>query len=169
MPYYTGNLPGESYRTGSLRTYPVMLTALGDAITDFDVKLVGTPKYRGEQKAAKQNMDIYFAQAADIVKNKLDVLAEIIKDTNPETYVEYKNTRKNENKTYPTSFDLWNEFRLGYVFDFKIKNLSLFLNLQIPLGFALYSDPKGKSEAFKQNAKENPLFYIPLFFIGIRF
>ena len=75
----------------------------------------------------------------------------------------------NENKTYPTSFDLWNEFRLGYVFDFKIKNIPLFLNLQIPLGFALYSDPKGKSEAFKQNAKENPLFYIPLFFLGTRF
>ena len=76
---------------------------------------------------------------------------------------------KNENKTYPTSFDLWNEFRLGYAFDFKIKNIPLFLNLQIPLGFALYSDPKGKSEAFKQNAKENPIFYIPLFFVGTRF
>jgi hypothetical protein len=76
---------------------------------------------------------------------------------------------KNENKTYPTSFDLWNEFRIGYVFDFKIRNIPLFLNLQLPLGFALYSDPKGKSEAFKQNAKENPLFYIPLFFTGIRF
>jgi hypothetical protein len=76
---------------------------------------------------------------------------------------------KNENKTYPTSFDLWNEFRIGYVFDFKIRNIPLFLNLQLPLGFALYSDPNGKSEAFKQNAKENPLFYIPLFFTGIRF
>ncbi len=76
---------------------------------------------------------------------------------------------KNEDKTYPTSFDLWNEFRLGYAFDFKIKNITLFLNLQIPLGFILYSDPKGKSEAFKQHAKENPLFYIPLFFVGTRF
>lgn len=75
----------------------------------------------------------------------------------------------NEDKTYPTSFDLWNEFRLGYVFDFKIKNIPLFLNLQIPLGFALYSDPQGKSDAFKKHAQENPLFYIPLFFIGTRF
>jgi hypothetical protein len=73
---------------------PEMLAALGDAITDFDAKMIGTPKYRGEQKAAKQNMDTYFAQAADIVKSKLDVLAEIIKDTNPQTYIEYRNTRK---------------------------------------------------------------------------
>lgn len=76
---------------------------------------------------------------------------------------------KNENKTYPLSFDLWNEFRLGYAFDFKIRKTTLFLNLQIPLGFALYSDPKGKSDAFKEHAKKHPLFYIPLFFIGTRF
>lgn len=75
---------------------------------------------------------------------------------------------KNEDKTYPISFDLWNEFRLGYAFDFSISNIPLFINVQVPLGFALYSNPKGKSEAFKKHVKENPLFYIPLFFIGTR-
>ena len=75
-----------------------------------------------------------------------------------------------ENVIYPVGFDLWNEFRLGYAFDFKIRTQTLFLNVQWPLGFALYSDPKGKPEAFKQKAKKDPLFYFPpLFFVGIRF
>jgi len=75
---------------------PEMLVTLGNAITDFDTKMVGTPQYRGEQKAAKLKIDACFAEAADITKNKLDLLAEIIKDTNPGTYVEYKNSRKLE-------------------------------------------------------------------------
>jgi len=75
-----------------------------------------------------------------------------------------------EDKTYPLGFDLWNEFRLGYSFDFKIKNVPLFLNVQWPFGFALYSDPAGKPESFKDRAAENPFFYFPpLFFVGIRF
>ncbi|RKY51085.1 MAG: hypothetical protein DRP86_02460 [Candidatus Neomarinimicrobiota bacterium] len=75
-----------------------------------------------------------------------------------------------ESKTYPVGFDLWNEFRLGYSFDFKVKKISLFLNVQWPFGFALYSDPDGKPESFKERAEENPFFYFPpLFFIGFRF
>jgi hypothetical protein len=77
---------------------------------------------------------------------------------------------QNEDKTYPVGFDLWNEFRLGYAFDFKINKVPLFLNIQWPFGFALYSDPDGKPESFKQHAEENPFFYFPpLFFLGIRF
>ncbi len=72
-------------------------------------------------------------------------------------------------KTYPVSFDLWNEFRLGYAFDFNIIDMPFFINVQVPLGFALYSAPNGKPEAFKKHVNENPLFYIPLFFIGTRF
>jgi len=73
---------------------PAMLTLLGAAITDFDAKLVGTPQYLGEQKAAKKNIATSFAEADDIVNTKLDVLAEIITDTNPQTYIEYRNSRK---------------------------------------------------------------------------
>lgn len=36
----------------------------------------------------------------------------------------------NEDKTYPWGFDLWNEFRLGYEFDFNIKKTPFFINLQ---------------------------------------
>jgi hypothetical protein len=76
----------------------------------------------------------------------------------------------NEDKTYPVGFDLWNEFRLGYVFDFKIKELPVFLNVQWPLGFIIYSDGSAKPESFKSHAKENPLFYFPpFFFLGVRF
>lgn len=77
---------------------------------------------------------------------------------------------EDEQKTYPWSFDLWNEFRLGYEFDFNIKETTFFINLQWPLGFALYSDPKGKPDSFKEKARKSPLFYFPpLFFLGIRF
>ena len=76
---------------------------------------------------------------------------------------------ENENKTY-YGFDLWNEFRLGYIFDFHIGKAPLFINVQWPFGFILYSDPDGKPESFKKMAEENPYFYFPpMFFIGIRF
>ena len=73
-----------------------MLRSLDDAITAFEAKLAGSPQYRGEQKAAKLTIEMYFGQGDDIIKNKLDMLAEIIKDTNPETYTEYRNARKLE-------------------------------------------------------------------------
>lgn len=76
----------------------------------------------------------------------------------------------NEDKVYPTGFDLWNEFRLGYAFNFQIKKFPMYINVQWPLGFILYSDPKGKSEAFKVHAQKQPYFYFPpLFFVGFRF
>lgn len=86
-------------RAGALITYgltPEMLAALEAAIAGFELKFVGTPQYRGEQKAARQNFDNDFAAANDLVKNKMDALVEIIKDTNPSTYIEYWNSRKLE-------------------------------------------------------------------------
>ena len=77
---------------------------------------------------------------------------------------------KNENKQYPLGFDLWNEFRLGYMFDFKAWDIPAYINVQWPFGFALYSDDSAKPESFKKHVKENPFFYFPpMFFIGIRF
>jgi hypothetical protein len=76
---------------------------------------------------------------------------------------------ENERKTY-RGFDLWNEFRLGYSWDFTVGSLPLFVNVQWPFGFALYSDPDGKPESFKKHAKEEPFFYYPaMVFVGIRF
>jgi len=77
---------------------------------------------------------------------------------------------KNEKKTYPLGFDLWNEFRLGYTWDFKVAWLPLFINVQWPFGFALYSDDSAKPESFKDWAKHHPFFYFPpMFFVGMRF
>lgn len=49
--------------------------------------------------------------------------------------------KKNEGKTYE-SFDVWNEFRFGYRFDFEIGSAPLSLNLQWPFGFGLYASNK---------------------------
>jgi hypothetical protein len=77
---------------------------------------------------------------------------------------------KNENKTYPLGFDLWNEFRLGYIWDFRIGGVPAYLNVQWPFGFALYSDGSAKPESFKQHVKHNRFFFFPpMFFLGVRF
>ncbi len=74
---------------------------------------------------------------------------------------------KNEDRRY-RGFDLWNEFRLGYVWDFSINDIPLFVNVQWPFGFGLYA--QNKPESFKEHEKENRFFYFPpMFFIGVRF
>lgn len=77
---------------------------------------------------------------------------------------------QNENKKYPVGLDLWNEFRLGYTWDFNVASVPAFVNVQWPFGFALYSDDSAKPESFKKRARENPYFYFPpMFFVGVRF
>lgn len=74
-----------------------------------------------------------------------------------------------EDKRYK-SFDIWNEFRIGYLFDFKVLNKDLYVNVQWPFGFGLYAS--NKPESFKKMEKEgdNRFFYFPpLIFTGIRF
>lgn len=71
-----------------------MLTELGIALADFNEKLEGTPKYQGVQKATRELMEASFVRVAEIFRDSLDVLAELICDTNKQTYLEYKNTRK---------------------------------------------------------------------------
>ncbi len=77
---------------------------------------------------------------------------------------------ENEKKTYPLGFDLWNEFRLGYTWNFELWSQPAFINFQWPFGFALYSDRSAKPESFKKHADKEPYFYFPpMFFLGIRF
>lgn len=77
---------------------------------------------------------------------------------------------ENEDKRYPLGFDLWNEFRLGYTWDFEVASAPVFINAQWPFGFALYSDDSAKPESFKKKAREDPFFYFPpMFFLGVRF
>ena len=74
---------------------------------------------------------------------------------------------KNEDKYYK-SFDVWNEFRFGYQFNFKIMGNPFYTSIQWPFGFGLYAS--NKPQSFKDLEKENPFFYhFPLLFVGYKF
>jgi hypothetical protein len=74
---------------------------------------------------------------------------------------------KNEGGYYD-SFDIWNEFRLGYRFDFTISGLPFYVNIQWPFGFGLYAS--NKPESFKEHERENRFFYFPpIVYLGMRF
>lgn len=74
---------------------------------------------------------------------------------------------KIENRYYE-SFDVWNEFRFGYQFNFKIKSLPVYTSLQWPFGFGLYASNKPKS--FTDFEKDHRFFYqFPLWFVGVKF
>ena len=81
----------------------------------------------------------------------------------------YDNFYEKKEKAYYKSFDLWNEFRIGYRFDFTIAKCPLYINLQQPFGFGLYGS--NKPESFKQENKGSKRFFYfpPLALIGIRF
>jgi hypothetical protein len=77
---------------------------------------------------------------------------------------------KNEAKTYPRGFDLWNEVRVGYTWSFRLGRVPAYLNFQWPFGFALYSDDSAKPESFRRHADDHPFFYFPpMLFFGVRF
>lgn len=71
-----------------------MINALEAAIADFEAKLLGTPQYLGEQKAAKQRIAKDIADGEILLKNDIDPITEIIRDDKPATYAEYQNARK---------------------------------------------------------------------------
>lgn len=74
---------------------------------------------------------------------------------------------QNENKHY-NGFQLWNEFRIGYQFNFKIKSQESYVSIQWPLGFYLIKG--NKPQSFVDYEKENRFFYnVPLIYVGLRF
>lgn len=77
---------------------------------------------------------------------------------------------KNEKKYY-SGFDLWNEFRLGYQFNFKVKELPMFVNVAWPFGFGLYSTNKPDSfyERMEGGFSDKYFFQLPLVFVGVKF
>jgi hypothetical protein len=70
-------------------------------------------------------------------------------------------------KRYYKGFDMWNEFRIGYTLDFKIAHKPCYINLQGLMGFGLVGG--FKPQDFKDEVKEDPVFFSPIFFIGMRF
>ncbi|HPG41511.1 MAG TPA: hypothetical protein PLP19_10340 [bacterium] len=75
---------------------------------------------------------------------------------------------KNENKHYK-SFDVWNEFRAGYGFDFTLGKCPLYINAQWPFGFGLYGSNKPQSFKDENSGKKKLFYFPPLVFIGVRF
>jgi hypothetical protein len=73
---------------------------------------------------------------------------------------------RNERKFYK-SFNLFNELRIGYKFNFQISKTPLFLNFQFPVGFVIFDT--NEPETFSEVRKQDPIFYIfiPNIYFGI--
>jgi hypothetical protein len=70
-------------------------------------------------------------------------------------------------KRYYRGFELWNEFRIGYTINFKMLSKPWYVNLQVLAGFGLL--PGNKPQSLLNQAKQEPLFVAPIFFVGRRF
>lgn len=68
---------------------------------------------------------------------------------------------------YYSGFELWNEFRMGYQFDFKLGKIPLAINPQLLCGFGLL--PGNKPESFYEIMEKEPVFIYPNVFIGVKF
>lgn len=75
---------------------------------------------------------------------------------------------KTENKHYK-NFDMWNEFRVGYGFDFIFLKCPCYINVQWPFGFGLYGSNKPDSFKDENSGNKKYFYFPPLVFIGIRF
>jgi hypothetical protein len=75
---------------------------------------------------------------------------------------------ENEDKFYK-SFNLFNEFRFGYKFNFQIFKIPLLVNLQFPVGFTIFDT--NEPDTFKEIRKQDPIFFIfyPNIYLGIKF
>lgn len=74
---------------------------------------------------------------------------------------------ENNEVAYYKGFELWNEFRTGYLIDFMIGDTPVFINPQLLFGFGLYAG--NKPESFKKQVENEFLFVYPNVFVGIRF
>jgi hypothetical protein len=75
---------------------------------------------------------------------------------------------QNEEKYYEGA-ELWNEFRFGYTFDFKIGRAPWFVNAQYLVGWGLYGDDSKPQSWKDQVAREGEVFAAPMIFMGWRF
>jgi hypothetical protein len=73
-----------------------------------------------------------------------------------------------ENKYY-NGAELWNEFRPGYTFDFRVGQTPVFLNVQYLIGFGLYGDDSKPPSWNAQRDEDGELFMMPVVFLGWRF
>lgn len=81
----------------------------------------------------------------------------------------YKSYNDTNTMTTTPSFGIYDEIRLGYLFEFQLWGQDCFLNLQWPVGFSLYDSQV--PESFATLSAQDPIFYIffPNTFFGMRF
>ncbi len=72
-----------------------------------------------------------------------------------------------EEGRYYRGFELWNELRAGYRFDFVAAGVPAYVNVQWLLGFGLYGGSKPAS--FEALVRREPIFTAPMLFTGVRF
>ncbi len=68
----------------------------------------------------------------------------------------------NEQKNY-VSFEIWNEFHLGYQFDFSIMETPFYITPQFLVGFCL--NKSNEPQSFKILDKKNPPYHYPDLYI----
>jgi hypothetical protein len=81
----------------------------------------------------------------------------------------YNRFYEEDEHKYYHSFGIYNEFRFGYRFDFKVYDIPFFVNIQWPIGFSLYESNEPAS--FAEVNRQDPIFYIffPNIYLGFRF
>jgi len=70
-------------------------------------------------------------------------------------------------KKYYSGFELWNEFRTGYQFNFRLGNIPFTATPQLLCGFGLW--PGNKPDSFIEIMEKEPVFVYPNLFVGIKF
>ena len=80
--------------TGSEKITQVMIDDLNAGIADYRAKLIGTPQYHGELKAANKQIDNNMAGIKNLLEKNLDLTVEITKEDYPSSYVEYQSARR---------------------------------------------------------------------------
>jgi hypothetical protein len=169
----TTTKPEKKYRH-SIETSPMspLLQAADKGIWGLKYEYAFTSK--DEVKSGITYMNIYFEEGNT---NSAGILIGYRRFLWKRLYAEYELWpgydefyEKNENKCYK-GIDLWNEFRVGYQFNFEINHFPLFVNVAWPFGFGLYSTNKPDSfyDRMNQSFGDKYFFHFPLVFLGFKF
>ena len=167
------NVPIESYRH-SLETSPLspFMQMAQKGIWGLKYEYAITPE--DELKLGIAYMNIYFDEGNT---NSPALIFGYRRYFHKKWYAEYEIWpcydefyEKYEDKYYK-GFDLWNEFRIGYQFNFKVGDFPLFTNVAWPFGFGLYSTNKPDSfyDRMNQSFGDKYFFHFPLIFVGYKF
>jgi hypothetical protein len=74
-----------------------------------------------------------------------------------------------QEQRYYEGAELWNEFRPGYTFDFRVGSTAMFMNVQYLIGFGLYGEASKPPSWKDQVDEEGKVFAAPMVFLGWRF